>query len=133
MSTKLLFTVVVFVLGIQLSGCGQAVVSFSADVQPIFQEHCIECHNITGEGVAASGFSVHNYASVMKGTKLGPVVIPGSSLSSTLYLVVAQKTAPEIQMPPHHTRAWAEGRGAPLSDGEVEIIAVWIDQGAKDN
>jgi len=133
MSTKLLFTAVIFVLGIQLSGCGQTVVSFSADVQPIFQEHCIECHNITGEGVAASGFSVHNYASVMKGTNFGPVVIPGSSISSTLYLTVAQKTSPEIHMPPHHYQALAEGRGTPLSDDEIGIIEAWIDQGAQDN
>ncbi len=133
MNTKLLFNVVIFVLSIHLFGCGQAVVSFSADVQPIFQNHCIECHNVTGEGVAASGFSVHNYASVMKGTNFGPVIIPGSSISSTLYLVVAQKTSPEIHMPPHHVEAWAEGRGSPLSESDVATIAAWIDQGAQDN
>ncbi len=133
MSTKLLFAVVIFLLSILLSGCGQAVVSFSADVQPIFQRHCIECHNTTGEGVAASGFSVHTYASVMKGTNFGPVIIPGSSISSTLYLTVAQKTSPEIQMPPHHTQSLAEGRGTPLSDEEIGIIEAWIDQGAQDN
>ena len=133
MNTKLLFNVVIFILSIHLFGCGQAVVSFSADVQPIFQNHCIECHNVTGEGVAASGFSVHNYASVMKGTNFGAVIIPGSSISSTLYLVVAQKTSPEIQMPPHHTQALAEGRGTPLSDDELGIIEAWIDQGAQDN
>ena len=111
MNTKLLFNVVILVLSIHLFGCGQAAVSFSTDVQPIFQRHCIECHSITGEGVAASGFSVDDYASVMKGTNFGPVVIPDSSISSTLYLTVAQKTSPEIHMPPHHSQALAEGRG----------------------
>ncbi len=133
MSVKLLFTGGILVLSIQLLGCGQAAVSYSADVQPIFQRHCIECHGKTGEGIIASGFTMHDYAGVMKGTSFGPVVIPGSSISSTLYLVVAQKTAPEIHMPPHHTQSLAKGRGEPLSDGEVEIIAAWIDQGAKDN
>ena len=100
---------------------------------PIFKKDCIECHDSGGEGVTTSGFSVRDYDGVMKGTRLGRVVIPGSSISSTLYLVVAQKTAPEIQMPPHHSQAWAEGRGSPLSDDEIDIIQTWIDQGAQDN
>ena len=133
MSVKLLFTVGILVLSIQLLGGGQTTVSFSADVQPIFEKHCIECHDTTGEGVSASGFSMHDYASIMKGTKFGPVVIPGSSISSTLYLVVAGKTAPEIHMPPHHAQSLAEGRGTPLSRDEIEMIATWIDQGAQNN
>jgi len=133
MNTRFLFNVVILVLSVHLFGCGRAAVSYSADVQPIFQNHCIECHNVTGEGVAASGFSVHNYASVMKGTNFGPVIIPGSSISSTLYLTVAQKTSPEIHMPPHHSQALAEGRGTALTDDEIGTIEAWIDQGAQDN
>ena len=133
MDGKLLFNVGVLALSMQLVGCTRSEVSFSSDVQPIFEEHCIECHDSSGEGVAATGFSVRNYDSVLKGTRLGRVVVPGSSISSTLYVVVAQKTAPEIQMPPHHIQAWAEGRGSPLSDDEVGVIQAWIDQGAQDN
>ena len=133
MSTKLLFATGILLLSVQLSGCGKKVVSFSADVQPIFQKHCIECHDTAGEGIAASGFSVHDYAGVMKGTNFGPVVVPESSISSTLYLVVAQQTSPEIHMPPHHTESMAEGRGEPLSEDEIGIIAAWIDQGAQNN
>jgi len=133
MIVKLLFNVGILALSMQLLGCTRSEVSFSSDVQPIFEKHCIECHESAGEGVTASGFSVHDYDSVMKGTSLGKVVVPGSSMSSTLYLVVAQKTAPEIHMPPHHSQAWAEGRGSPLSDDEVGIIQAWIDEGAQDN
>lgn len=133
MSAKLPFTIGILVLSIQMSGCEQAAVSFAEDVQPIFERECLECHDRSGEGIVASGFGVNDYASVMKGTNLGPVIIPGSSISSTLYLVVAQKTAPEIQMPPHDPQSLAEGRGKPLSDDELEIIAAWIDQGALDN
>ena len=56
-----------------------------------------------------------------------------SSIASTLYLIVSHKTAEEIQMPPHHPKAWAKGRGSPLSRNEVATIAAWIDQGAQDN
>ncbi|MFQ6005575.1 MAG: c-type cytochrome domain-containing protein [Woeseia sp.] len=133
MSADALIKVSIVALSLQLFGCARSEVSYSSDVQPIFEQHCIECHDGTGEGVSASGFSVRDYDSVIKGTSLGKVVVPGSSMSSTLYLVIAQKTAPEIQMPPHHSKAWAEGRGSPLSDEEVETIQAWIDQGAMDN
>jgi len=133
MTMQLLVKVSVLALTMQLLGCGDPEVSYSTDVRPILEEHCIECHGDSGEGVAASGFSVQDYDTVMKGTDLGQVVVPGSSISSTLYLVVAQKTAPEIHMPPHHREAWAEGRGAPLTEGQVGIIQAWIDQGAKNN
>jgi len=133
MNRKILCKIGVLTFGMPLLGCSSSEVSFSSDVQPIFEAHCIECHDSSGEGVQVSGFSVSNYDSVMKGTRFGQVVIPGSSISSTLYLVVAQKTAPEIQMPPHHTEAWARGRGIPLSERQVGIIRAWIDQGAQNN
>ncbi|MDH3621208.1 MAG: hypothetical protein OER91_09965 [Gammaproteobacteria bacterium] len=143
MNAKLLFSVVLFALGLQISGCDRNKISFSADIQPILKASCLNCHNSAsdedadedamGEGAYASGFSVANYDDVMKGTSLGPVVVPGSSMSSALYLVVAGKTDPAIRMPPHHDESWAEGRGTPLSANQIEMIAAWIDQGAKNN
>ena len=93
MYTERLVKVGIIALTMQLLGCGESEVSFSSEVLPIFNEHCIECHDRGGEGIVASGFSVQDYDNVMKGTDLGPVVVPGSAISSTLYLVVAQKTA----------------------------------------
>ena len=133
MNAKLLVGAVTIVLGLQLAGCGRSEVSFAADVQPILEVACLECHTSAGEGVAASGFKVDDYSSVMEGTNLGPAVVAGSAMSSTLYRVVAGKTEPEIRMPPHHDDAWAEGRGTPLADEEIAIIGAWIDQGAKNN
>jgi len=133
MKAQLLSGVVIAAVCTQFSACGQREVSFAADIQPILEVACVECHTTTGEGVAASGFAVNDYDSVMKGTDLGSVIVAGSSISSTLYRVVAGKTDPEIRMPPHHEDAWAEGRGAPLGDEEIEKLAAWIDQGAKNN
>jgi hypothetical protein len=127
-----LLKVSLFALAVCLFGCERPV-SFAGDVQPIIKASCLECHDNSAEGSAASGFSMVDYDSVMKGTKFGPVIIPNSSISSTLYLVIARKTSPEIQMPPQHTSAWAEGRGEPLSDKQIDIIANWIDQGAQNN
>jgi len=132
MTSKTLITVSIVLSCIGLTACERPV-SYSADVKPILESSCISCHAKSGEGKAASGFAVDDYESLMKGTKFGKVVVPGSSMSSTLYLVVAQKTDPKIQMPPHHDDALAEGRGVALSDEKVGIIGTWIDQGAKNN
>jgi len=114
-------------------GCGQREVSYSAEVVPILQTHCADCHSGGGEGETASGFGVTGYDDLMHGTQYGQVVVAGSAMSSTLYHMVAGTVDPSIQMPPQHPEALAEGRGKPLSDEQIEIIKVWIDQGAKNN
>ena len=116
-----------------LAGCGQGEVSFSNDVQPIFETHCVRCHSGTAEGAMASKYVMEDYNGVMTGTAFGAVVVPGSRMSSALYLVIAGKTAPEIRMPPHNDESFAEGRGSMLSANMIDTIGLWIDQGAKNN
>jgi len=116
-----------------ISGCGQGEVSYADDVQPIVAKSCISCDRGVREGDEASEYLMVDYSSVMKGTEFGPVVVAGSRMSSSLYLVVAGKTAPEIRMPPHNDESFAEGRGVMLSAGAIETIGLWIDQGAKNN
>src|SRR5210317_890482 len=116
-----------------LSGCGQGEVSFADDINPIIEKSCISCHSGTGEGANASKYLMADYAGVIQGTKYGPVVVPGSRMSSSLYLVVAGKTAPEIRMPPHNDESFAQGRGFMLSAETIEMVGLWIDQGAKNN
>jgi cytochrome c553 len=107
-----------------VAGCSESTLSYQADVQPILEKNCSECHRAGGEGQVASGFATDSYQGLMKGTKFGPVIDPGSAISSSLYLLVAGKTDSSIRMP--HGRS-------PLSDEEVAAIEKWIDQGAKDN
>ncbi len=132
MILKSLFSFGVAVFCVALTGCEKQV-SYTADVQPILDNYCIQCHSGAGEGQAASGLAVDDYDAVMQGTKFGKVVVPGSSMSSSLYLVVSDKTDPKIHMPPHHDESLAEGRGFALSRTNIETIAAWIDQGAKQN
>jgi hypothetical protein len=129
---KALIPIACAVLVAGLSGCEKNI-SYTADIQPIMDNYCIECHTGAAEGTAASGFAVDNYDTVMKGTTFGPVIVAGSSMSSSLYLVVASKTDPKIHMPPHHDDSLAAGRGFELSPDKVETIGKWIDQGAKNN
>ena len=116
-----------------LTGCGQGEVSYADDVKPIFDRYCISCHSGVGEGASVSEYLMTSYDEVMKGTKFGEVVVPGSRMSSALYLVVAGKTAPESRRPPHNDESFAEGRGVMLSADAIETIGLWVDQGAKNN
>ena len=108
-------------------------VSFNKDIKPILVANCMACHDGSGEGSSTSGFSVQTYDSVMKGTKYGPVIVPGDSESSTLYRLVAHKVDSKIQMPPHHDEALAKGREDALTPRQIEFVGKWIDQGAKNN
>jgi hypothetical protein len=114
--TTLLFTTV---MATTAAGCSRTVTY--ADVEPLFREKCAGCHTDDKEGVVKSGFSVASYETIMKGTRLGPVVIAGSSESSTLYRMVAGETDPKIHMP---------HGGDALGDEQIATIRTWIDQGA---
>ena len=129
----LIISMTLVVTAILLSGCGGGKVSYADDIQPIFDRYCISCHSGEGEGANVSEYLMTNYDEVMQGTKFGQVVVPGSRMSSSLYLVVAGKTAPEIRMPPHNDESFAQGRGVMLSADAIEAIGLWIDEGAKNN
>ncbi|NEV61476.1 c-type cytochrome domain-containing protein [Thiorhodococcus minor] len=112
-------------VALMLVGCGKdPSVSYSADVKPILQQHCVECHLNGGAGFEASGFLVESYDSLMKGTKFGPVIVPGDSISSSLYRLVAGEVDPSIRMP--HQKE-------PIPDQEIALIETWIAQGAQNN
>lgn len=117
---------------IMVSGCTQET-SYSKDVKPILDANCIECHDGKGEGSEESGLILVTYDDLMQGTKFGQVVVPGDSESSTLFRLVGHKADPKIQMPPHHSDTVASKRMQPLSDKQIEVIRIWIDQGAKNN
>jgi len=107
-----------------LSGFGQKDVSYSKEVQPILQERCAECHLNGGQGHEASGFLIESYDSLMQGTQFGPVVVPGDSISSSLYRLVAGEVHRSIRMP---------HRKEPVGDRELAKIERWIEQGAQNN
>jgi len=104
------------------TGCAEKTLSYQANIKPILDANCVQCHTAGGAGYAKSGLRLDNYDAMMKGTKFGPVVVPGSSVSSTLYRLVSGKADPSIRMP-HNQSA--------LPDADVATIAAWIDQGAK--
>jgi len=74
----------------------KAEVSYAEDIAPIFKGWCVSCHQPSGEGAKASGLDLTTYEGVMKGTKFGPMVIPGKPDESNLIVLVQgqARTAP---------------------------------------
>lgn len=129
-SRKLLVSALVLGLGL-LAGCSKEQsnkpVSFQKDVHPILKASCAECHTApSGEGYQKSGLAVGTYEELMKGTKMGPVIIPGQSLNSSLNRLVEGRPGvdPSIQMPHGKVK---------LPEEKLVIIRQWVDQGAKNN
>jgi mono/diheme cytochrome c family protein len=98
--------------------------SFKDDVFPIFRGWCLECHQPGGVGYEKSGLDLHTYEGVMKGTKYGPMVIPGDPDTSNLMRLLDWKASPELRMP-HGKKK--------LSTCDRDAIRAWIRQGAKNN
>jgi hypothetical protein len=66
----------------------------------------------------------------MKGTKYGPVVVAGSSIGSTLAILIEHKADRSIAMP---KSTHPDMPSDYLPQTQIDLIKKWIDQGAKDN
>jgi hypothetical protein len=100
-------------------------VSFKADVRTILDDYCMGCHVPGGKGFEKSGLDLRTYKGLMKGTKFGPVVTPGNSLTSTLNVLVSGHADPAISMP--------LGIKGGLPKDKVDVLNKWVNQGAKNN
>jgi len=91
-------------------------VSFSADVAPLLEKHCTECHS---DENAELGLKLDTYEGVMLGSDYGTVVEAGDGAGSLLVDMIASGDMPE------------DGDGVPAE--ELEVIKTWIDEGAENN
>jgi hypothetical protein len=100
-------------------------VSFSMDVFPIFKGRCVDCHQPGGTGYETSGLDLTSHEGLMKGTKFGPMVIPGDTVRSNLLRVLDWQVSSEIQMP--------HGAARRLSTCDRTTIRTWVWEGARNN
>ncbi len=114
-------------MGAPLSACAAlaagdepAIVDFARQIQPIFVEHCYQCH---GPDKQESGLRLDQRAAALKGGDSGAWFVAGSSQSSDLVRRVSAAD-PEERMPPPGVQ------NKPLSPEQISLIAGWIDQGA---
>ena len=101
--------------------------SFQEDSMTILKSSCAECHTPPkGEGYQKTGLAVGTYEELMKGTKMGPVIVPGQSLNSSLNRLIEGRPGvdPSIQMPHGKVK---------LPEAQLVLLRKWVDQGAKNN
>ena len=109
-----------------MTGCGgEPAVSFSQDVQPIIDQHCVACHAEGGVGEVTSGFNLTTYDGLIKGTDSGPMVIAGDVEGSNMLVLMEGRADPSIRMP--------HGQNEPVPKKDIQTIRSWIGQGAKNN
>ena len=100
-----------------------APVSFKKDVAPILDKYCTGCHSADEEH--PSQLYLDSYESLMKGGKNSASIKQGDSKES-LFMQKMSANPPfgKIMPPPR--------KKAPTPE-QIEVIRMWIDQGAKKN
>lgn len=94
-------------------------VDFAADVLPVLQRHCFECH---GSRAQEGGLRFDDPAAAINGGDAGPVIAPGEPAGSELYRRIRLARSDDEAMPP---------RGPGLTAAEQAVIRRWIAEGAE--
>ena len=100
------------------------LVSFSNQIQPIFNSQCTGCHGGTGGLTITAGASYNNLVNVNAQSSCPSLkrVLPNDASNSVLYRKVSGTTCGQ-QMP----------QGGALSATDITLIRNWINQGANNN
>jgi len=133
----------------------QKGVTYAKDVEPIFKANCYDCHGATRP---KNNLRLDSLEAALKGSRDGPVIVPGKSDKSDLVINICWEAGPEHPMPPKPpTRrggpggpAGANASGTPtqpppgpggpgpaaaprkqLTPEQIGLVRAWIDQGAK--
>lgn len=101
-------------------------ISYKNDVQPIFDENCISCHN---EKAKAGDLILTSFENMKNSNVFGKsreLIVPNFPKESILYrsVIAENKT---LRMPP------AFYGFEELSSSKKETIKLWIEQGANNN
>tara|TARA_B100001027_G_scaffold216875_1_gene194781 strand:+ start:76 stop:711 length:636 start_codon:yes stop_codon:yes gene_type:complete len=91
-------------------------ISYTDQIQPIFNSNCTGCHM----GGGAATLNLTDYNGMMAGGVSGLVVISGDHYNSELYNRITLPEGAAGSMPPND----------PLSQEEINLIADWINEGA---
>ena len=96
-----------------------AQIDYNDQIQPIFDNNCISCHN--GGGAYAGNLDLSSYAETIEGGGSGNTVVPNDHASSILYQRIILPESDQESMPRNST---------PLSQSDIDLVAQWIDEGA---
>ncbi|GAB4138553.1 MAG: hypothetical protein Tsb009_06820 [Planctomycetaceae bacterium] len=96
-------------------------VDFQRDIYPILESKCFACHNVA---IDESKFVAEDVASILKGGKRGPAVVPKKPEKSLLYLLASRGKGPAMPPLPNKVDATA------VTPRELGLIKQWILEGA---
>lgn len=96
-------------------------ITFVADIKPIFDAACVECH---GGEKQKGGLRLDSREATLQGGDEGVIFQIGRSADSALVHSIARVGEEDYWMPPID-------KGEPLSLEQIALVRAWIDQGAK--
>ncbi|MGJ8696640.1 MAG: c-type cytochrome domain-containing protein [Verrucomicrobiaceae bacterium] len=100
-----------------------SALDYKRDVMPIFKKKCYDCHSDEAKKVKG-GLRLDDEEAFYKRFAKNDVVIPGDWDASYLFVSVVLPQKDDGAMPP-------EGKGDPLTEEEIKIVAQWIYEGAR--
>ncbi|MGH9721956.1 MAG: PSD1 and planctomycete cytochrome C domain-containing protein [Bryobacteraceae bacterium] len=92
-----------------------AAAGYAQTARQVFEKNCLGCHG----AARMSELDLRERATILRGGRRGPAIVPGNAAASRLYKAVLRDG--ELQMPP--------GKDA-LPKAETEALRAWIDNGA---
>ena len=109
------------------SGVLLGQIDYESQIQPIFNNHCLECHvSINGSGA----LELDSYEYLMQGdSNNGPVVIPFNADSSLLYRVLLPDS---VIVPNEPICCRMPKNSEPLHFSDQQKIYNWINEGANE-
>lgn len=96
-------------------------VSYDRDIRPIFQAHCVGCHQ---PSKAKGDYIMTNFAKLLEGGSDEVAIVPGKPDESYLVEEITPDAGGEAEMPK---------KKAPLHESEIALIRRWIAEGARDD
>ena len=109
-------------LAVAVDASDLRAVDFVKDIQPILEEHCLDCH---GEDKQNSKLRLDTALGILRGGESGePLFVQGASEESHLIKKVSSENAKEV-MPPR------KSGGERLTVEQIATLRAWIDAGAK--
>ncbi len=99
------------------SAAAPPMVGYEGQIKPLFDAQCVECHS---QDKRKGGLSLAAYADVLDGGRTGAVIRPGNPVGSLMIDRLTGRVGDRMPL----------GR-PPLSDAEIAIVRLWIDQGAR--
>ena len=100
---------------------GAGTIDFQKKVQPIFAEHCLECH---GTDTAKGGLALTSLKAATKTLESGQqAIVPGKPDTSEALLRMTTSHADDVMPPPKKSKR--------PSAKDIETIRTWIAEGAE--